>query len=148
DIDWTREDGKVLLPVLGKPLKAVLEAGELGRHDAERTFSYHEHPLPLNEHIELGQQHYPLAWWRSAGDRVNYRRFFEINDLVCLRQEDDQVFEETHALVLRLHREGLIDGVRIDHVDGLADPAGYCRTLRQRLGPDALIVVEKILMGG
>ena len=148
DIDWTREDGKVLLPVLGKPLKEVLEAGELVRHDDDRMFSYHEHRFPLNEHIELGRQHYRLAWWRSAGDRVNYRRFFEINDLVCLRQEDDRVFEETHALVLRLHREGLIDGVRIDHVDGLADPSGYCRTLRQRLGPDALIVVEKILMGG
>ncbi|MGE0425561.1 MAG: malto-oligosyltrehalose synthase [Reyranellaceae bacterium] len=147
DIDWRREDGKVLLPVLGKPLKEVLEGGELVRHD-DGTLGYHEHRFPLNEHAELGRQHYRLAWWRSAGDRINWRRFFEINDLVSLRQEDDMVFEETHALVLRLHREGAIDGVRIDHVDGLADPAGYCRTLRERLGPDAYIVVEKILLGG
>ncbi len=148
DIDWMREDGKVLLPVLGKPLKEALEGGELVRHDDDRTLSYHEHRFPLNEHIELGRQHYRLAWWRAAGDRINFRRFFDINDLVCLRQEDDAVFEETHALVLRLYREGTIDGVRIDHVDGLADPAGYCRKLRQRLGPDAYIVVEKILLGG
>ncbi len=148
DIDWHREDGRVLLPVLGKPLKEVLEAGELVRHDDDGTLSYHEHRFPMNEHIELGRQHYRLAWWRSAGDRINWRRFFDINDLVCLRQEDDRVFEETHALVLRLHREGAIDGVRVDHVDGLADPAGYCRKLRERLGPDAYIAVEKILLGG
>ena len=147
DIDWRREDGKVLLPVLGRPLNEVLEAGELVRHD-DGTLRYHEHRFPLNEHVELERQHYRLAWWRSAGDRINWRRFFEINDLVCLRQEDDVVFEETHALVLRLHREGAIDGVRIDHVDGLADPAGYCRKLRERLGPDAYIVVEKILLAG
>ncbi|MBX3501673.1 MAG: malto-oligosyltrehalose synthase [Alphaproteobacteria bacterium] len=146
DIDWQREDGKVLLPVLGKPLTDVLEAGELVRGDG--TLRYHGHRFPLNEHAELGRQHYRLAWWRSAGDRINWRRFFEINDLVCLRQEDEVVFDATHALILRLHREGAIDGVRIDHIDGLTDPAAYCRKLRQRLGPHAYIVVEKILLGG
>ena len=104
DIDWQREDGKVLLPVLGRPLKEVLEAGELVR-PGDGTLRYHEHRFPLNGHDALDRQPYRLAWWRSVGDRVNWRRFFEINDLVCLRQEDDMVFEETHALVLRLHRE-------------------------------------------
>jgi len=92
------------------------------------------------------RQVYRLGWWRSAGDRINWRRFFDINELVCLRMEDDAVFEEVHALVLRLVTEGVVDGVRVDHVDGLADPAGYCRKLRQRLGPDAYMVVEKILL--
>ncbi len=96
----------------------------------------------------LEHQHYRLAWWRSAGDRINWRRFFDINELVCLRMEEPEVFEAVHALPLRLHAEGLIDGLRVDHVDGLTDPAGYCRTLRRRLGEGAWLVVEKILLRG
>lgn len=108
-------------------------------------------------HALLERQHYRLAWWRSAADGINWRRFFEITDLAGVRVEQDDVFEATHALIFRLYTEGLIDGVRIDHVDGLADPGAYCRKLRQRLqalssqrpvelppGP-AYIVVEKIL---
>ncbi len=108
----------------------------------------------------LERQHYRLAWWRSAGDAINWRRFFDINGLVGLRVEDETVFEATHATLLRLYAEGLIDGVRVDHVDGLADPPGYCRRLRARLdelagqrpadapqGP-AWLVVEKILGAG
>ena len=84
----------------------------------------------------LARQHYRLAWWRTANDAINWRRFFDINELVALRMEHAPAFEDTHALVLRLYAEGLIDGVRVDHVDGLSDPAAYCRTLRQRF--DAL----------
>ena len=110
-------------------------------------------------HRLLERQHYRLAWWRCAGDEINWRRFFDINGLAGLRIEDDAVFEATHATLLRLYREGLIDGVRVDHVDGLADPPGYCRRLRARLdelaphgrrraaGP-AWLVVEKILGAG
>ena len=75
-------------------------------------------------HRLLEHQHYRLAWWRSAGDATNWRRFFDINGLVGLRIEDEAVFEATHATLLRLYQEGLIDGVRVDHVDGLADPRG------------------------
>lgn len=84
-------------------------------------------------HGLLQQQHYRLAWWRTAADEINWRRFFEISDLVGLRAEQDEVFEATHELVFRLYRDGLIDGVRADHVDGLADPAAYCRRVRSRL---------------
>ncbi len=88
-----------------------------------------------------------------AGDEINWRRFFDINGLAGLRIEEPKVFEETHATLFRLYEDGLIDGFRIDHVDGLSDPPGYCRRLRQRLqeiAPDrrAYIVVEKILGRG
>jgi (1->4)-alpha-D-glucan 1-alpha-D-glucosylmutase len=84
-------------------------------------------------HRLLERQHYRLAWWRAAADEINWRRFFDINGLAGLRVERPEVFEATHAYILQLHAEGLIDGVRIDHVDGLADPRGYCRKLRRRL---------------
>lgn len=108
-------------------------------------------------HALLERQHYRLAWWRTAADGINWRRFFEITDLAGVRVEQNDVFEATHALIFRLYTEGLIDGVRIDHVDGLADPARYCRKLRRRLQalasqrpPElppapAYIIVEKIL---
>ncbi len=108
-------------------------------------------------HSLLERQHYRLAWWRCAADGINWRRFFEVTDLAGVRVEQDDVFEATHALIFRLYTEGLIDGVRIDHVDGLADPGAYCRKLRQRLAalasqrpPElphapAWIIVEKIL---
>jgi len=108
-------------------------------------------------HALLERQHYRLGWWRGAADGINWRRFFEITDLAGVRVEQDDVFEATHALIFRLYTEGLIDGVRIDHVDGLADPGAYCRKLRQRLQalasqrpPElphapAYIIVEKIL---
>lgn len=111
-------------------------------------------------HRLLERQHYRLAWWRNAADEINWRRFFDINGLAGLRIEDEAVFDATHATLLRLYREGLIDGVRVDHVDGLADPPEYCRRLRARFaalegqrpadapkGP-AWLVVEKILGAG
>jgi (1->4)-alpha-D-glucan 1-alpha-D-glucosylmutase len=108
----------------------------------------------------LDHQHYRLAWWRSASDEVNWRRFFDISALAGMRVERGEVFDASHALILRLYAEGLIDGVRIDHVDGLAEPREYCTRLRARLDlahqqrPPALraappyLVVEKILARG
>ncbi|MFC3651439.1 malto-oligosyltrehalose synthase [Dyella humi] len=81
----------------------------------------------------LNLQHYRLAWWRSASQVVNYRRFFDIDSLVALAVERDDVFDAVHALPLRLIREGLIDGLRIDHVDGLTQPRDYLRKLRLRV---------------
>jgi (1->4)-alpha-D-glucan 1-alpha-D-glucosylmutase len=108
-------------------------------------------------HELLERQAYRLAHWRAAGDEINWRRFFDITELAGVRIERDDVFELIHALPLRLYSEGLIDGVRVDHVDGLADPAAYCVKLRAALeaaqsarpaeaaaGP-AYFVVEKIL---
>ncbi|MHB8507573.1 MAG: malto-oligosyltrehalose synthase [Candidatus Dormibacteria bacterium] len=89
-------------------------------------------------------QNYIPAFWRDAVHRVSYRRFFDINDLVGVRVEDPVVFEATHHLLLEITRRGELDGLRIDHVDGLADPAGYLRRLRDRAG-ESWLVVEKIL---
>jgi (1->4)-alpha-D-glucan 1-alpha-D-glucosylmutase len=110
-------------------------------------------------HRLLEHQHYRLAWWRTAGDLINWRRFFDVTGLASLRAETTEVFDATHAVVLRLYAEGLIDGLRVDHVDGLADPGAYCRRLRaelrarEHLRPaerqgSAWLVVEKILAHG
>ena len=82
-------------------------------------------------HALLEAQAYRFAFWRVASDEINYRRFFDINDLAALRMEDEDVFDATHAFVLSLAAEGRIDGLRIDHPDGLFDPAGYFRRLQQ-----------------
>jgi len=84
-------------------------------------------------HELLERQHYRLAWWRAAADEINWRRFFDINTLAGLRVELPRVFDATHRMILDLYAEGLIDGVRIDHIDGLADPRLYCRKLRRSM---------------
>jgi (1->4)-alpha-D-glucan 1-alpha-D-glucosylmutase len=177
--------GKVLLPILGRPYSDALTAGEitLQADDPQNLFvRYFDHIFPLAAesaeavtaashaafdpasaagrqrlHALLEAQHFRLAWWRSANDKINWRRFFDINELAAIRVEDDEVFEAVHETLFRLYAQGLIDGVRIDHIDGLAQPADYCRKLRARLhaletqrpttdqtGP-AYFVVEKIL---
>ncbi len=130
--------------------KAALEAA-LARFAAD---------TPDNQrrlHELLQRQHYRLAWWRAAADEINWRRFFDINTLAGVRAEVPRVFDATHRHILQLYAEGLIDGVRIDHIDGLADPRGYARKLRRAMaaagqkrpaeapGGDPYIVVEKIL---
>jgi (1->4)-alpha-D-glucan 1-alpha-D-glucosylmutase len=177
DINWESPDptlkNKVLLPVLGAPLAETLARGEItiGRTGGKAVLAYADHRFPLRPEDELAladaaredfrrpelflrlleHQHYRLAWWRTAGDLINWRRFFDINDLVALRMEDDAVFEAVHAKSLALYEEGLIDGFRVDHIDGLADPRCYCRKLRARLEqlrPGGYLVVEKIFAPG
>ncbi|NWC92711.1 MULTISPECIES: malto-oligosyltrehalose synthase [unclassified Pseudomonas] len=104
-------------------------------------------------HHLLEQQSYRLASWRTAADDINWRRFFDVNELGGLRVERSAVFEATHGKIFQLIGEGLIDGLRIDHIDGLADPRGYCRKLRRRVdslagGRHLPIFVEKILGEG
>ena len=104
----------------------------------------------------LDAQHYRLAFWRRAPTEIDYRRFFDVNELAALRQEDPEVFAETHELILSLVGERVIDGLRVDHVDGLLDPLGYLERLRQEVErripttEEAVfpIVVEKILSPG
>ncbi|MDU8418210.1 malto-oligosyltrehalose synthase [Pseudomonas syringae] len=84
-------------------------------------------------HRLLERQHYRLASWRTAGDDINWRRFFDINELGGLRVERPQVFEATHGKIFQLIADGLVDGLRIDHIDGLADPRGYGRKLHRRV---------------
>src|SRR5581483_11298940 len=95
----------------------------------------------------LSRQNYRLSRWRSAERELVYRRFFDINTLVGVRTEDERVFEDTHQLILDWLRRGELDGVRVDHPDGLRDPAEYFRRLREA-APDAWIVAEKILQPG
>ena len=95
----------------------------------------------------LERQNYRLAWWRSARRDLGYRRFFDVTTLVGLRTEDPSVFDETHVAILRWLADGLVDGLRIDHPDGLRDPEGYLRSLRWA-GPRTWLLVEKILSTG
>ena len=144
DIDWDLDDGRIVLPVLGSDDDAaalevdgdVLRLGDLVYPIAPGTNS--------GSGAEVhDRQHYRLIGWRSG--RSGYRRFFSITSLAGLRQEDRAVFEATHVEVKRWFTEGLVDGVRIDHPDGLSDPAGYLGWLRELAGPQAWIVMEKIL---
>ncbi|GAA0623217.1 malto-oligosyltrehalose synthase [Streptomyces crystallinus] len=150
DIDWTANGGKVLLPVLAGPV-----GGELGRLTVDRergVLAYGEaHEFPLRAGTEglslpelLDAQWYRLGWWRLARTELNYRRFFTISDLIGVRVEDEGVFAATHAKVLELVRDGVVDGLRVDHPDGLADPETYLRRLSAATG-GAWTVVEKIL---
>ena len=99
-------------------------------------------------HRLLESQAYRLAHWRVASSDINYRRFFDVNSLAGLRVELSDVFHRSHETVFRHVREGRIDGLRIDHIDGLADPQGYARALQAAVGPGFYVVVEKILEPG
>ncbi|EXU68784.1 alpha-amylase [Streptomyces sp. PRh5] len=132
DIDWRAHGGKVLLPVLGGPLGE--EWDRLRVEDG--ALRYYDHAFPLRPGTEglplaelLDAQCYRLGWWRLARTELNYRRFFTISELIAVRVEDPEVFAATHATLLELVRDGVVDGLRIDHPDGLADPEGYLRRL-------------------
>jgi (1->4)-alpha-D-glucan 1-alpha-D-glucosylmutase len=228
DINWhsTRPDlrGRVLLPILGAPYGAALEAGDIklrfDRTEGSFSFWYYEHRCPVSPfgyaailsaggetlaqlarefaalkgprvealralaatlkqklavaakrpeiaaaidaaltllagrpghraslrklHRLLNTQAYRLAHWRVAADEINYRRFFDINDLAGLRMELPALFAQTHQLIFALVERGDIQGLRIDHIDGLFDPGGYAAALRQQLPEPFHIVVEKI----
>jgi (1->4)-alpha-D-glucan 1-alpha-D-glucosylmutase len=159
DVDWAAEDGRVLLPVLGAPLGEVLDAGELavaqdgGSRGDETVLRYYDHVFPVRPGTEaldlpdlLAAQCYRLCHWREGSTRLNYRRFFDVTTLAAVRVEDPAVFDATHELLLELFSAGLLDGFRIDHPDGLADPRGYLARLADVTG-DAWVVAEKILEG-
>lgn len=146
DIDWEAGGGQVLLPVLAGPVESCdLRAdGEVLRY-GEQEFPLREGTAGLGLPELLAAQWYRPAWWREARTALNYRRFFTISELIGVRVEDPEVFTATHAKVLELVRDGVAEGLRIDHVDGLADPEGYLRRLRAAAGPHCWVVVEKIL---
>lgn len=159
DVDWSAGDGALLMPVLGSRVGAVLAAGELsvdtveiaGLGGPQTVLRYFDHVFPVRpgtEQLPLGElvdrQHYRLAYWRVANEELNYRRFFDVGTLAAVRVEDPAVFDATHALLTDLVRSGAVDGLRIDHPDGLADPSGYLTRLAEATG-DAWVVVEKIL---
>ncbi|MHA6248307.1 malto-oligosyltrehalose synthase [Pontibacter sp. CAU 1760] len=95
----------------------------------------------------LEKQHYILCHWQKTEKQINYRRFFTVNDLICLRMEHPEVFDQYHQFIKQLYDQGLLQGLRVDHVDGLFDPTTYLKRLRALTGPEAYLVVEKILEG-
>ncbi len=124
----------------------------LCREDAEVSEAIDHVVHEVNSSVDaldefLSQQYYRLAYWRTADQQLGYRRFFDVNTLIGLRVEREFVFDETHALILKWLKQGLLDGVRVDHPDGLRDPKQYFERLRLR-APDAWIVGEKILEPG
>ncbi|QLH24711.1 malto-oligosyltrehalose synthase [Streptomyces sp. Rer75] len=154
DIDWAEHGRKVLLPVLGGPLG---DEWERLRPGDDGVLRYDDHAFPLRPGTErlplaemLDAQWYRLGWWRLARTELNYRRFFTISELIAVRVEDPEVFDATHGTLLGLLRDGVLDGLRVDHPDGLADPEGYLRALDGAVraatgGEGRWTVVEKIL---
>ncbi|MEZ0165209.1 malto-oligosyltrehalose synthase [Kineococcus sp. LSe6-4] len=163
DVDWSVPDRAILMAVLGQRIGQVLAAGELSldRSGDEPVLRYYDHVFPVRPGTEdlpleelVDRQWYRLAHWRVADEELNYRRFFDVDTLAAVRVEDPEVFEATHRLLLELVHEGSLQGLRIDHPDGLADPRGYLdrlaaatRTGDEGEGSSAWVVVEKILEG-
>jgi (1->4)-alpha-D-glucan 1-alpha-D-glucosylmutase len=173
DIDWTPTDsslhGKVLVPILGSSYGEALANNQLVlKFDAEtsefaiwvddanmlpldpKTYPKPEDVAAINAdpdrlHQLVQRQNWRLARYSVGADDINYRRFFIVNDLAGIRIEDDKVFEHAHALIFQLIDEGLVDGLRIDHIDGLRDPKAYALKLREKSPRPIYLVVEKIL---
>lgn len=156
DIDLSRSRA-ILMPVLGRRIGDELADGSIVVEERDiagtpqHVVAYHDHVFPIRPGTEdlpldelLDQQWYRLAYWKVGNDELNYRRFFDVDTLAAIRVEDQDVFDASHALLIRLYEEGLIDGFRIDHPDGLATPRGYLQKLQRATG-GCWVVVEKIL---
>lgn len=150
DVDWELAGGKVRLPMLGSDT----DLGKLEIVDGELRYYDHRFPLAAGTYSDgdtpqevHARQHYELMDWRRADAELNYRRFFAVTTLAGIRVEDPRVFHEAHAEVGRWFAEDLVDGLRVDHPDGLADPSGYLRWLKDLSG-GAYVLVEKILEPG
>jgi (1->4)-alpha-D-glucan 1-alpha-D-glucosylmutase len=160
---------RLMAPFLGGSLAECLARGELRLEAAEGRYviRYYDKAYPVAAQLHdwvasridlinadpvlletlLLRQHYLLTAAGQASKQINYRRFFTINGLICLRMEDGKVFDAWHERIHHWHQQGWIQGLRIDHIDGLADPKGYCERLRDRFGEDCYIIAEKILTG-
>jgi (1->4)-alpha-D-glucan 1-alpha-D-glucosylmutase len=133
DVDWDFGDGRVRVPVIGDGDEGSVQRGTDG-------VSYHDHRFPAGEGYEL-------VSWRAADDQLNWRRFFAVNTLAGIRVEEPWVFDESHVEIARWFAEGLVDGLRVDHPDGLRHPEAYLRDLAALTG-GAYVLVEKILEPG
>lgn len=151
DIDWRADngaDGKIVLPVLGTA--DDLTELTVDTDDDEPMLAYYEHRFPIAPGTEGSDaaavhehQSYRLVDWQAGVS--TYRRFFTVNSLAAIRQEDPSVFDATHAVVAEWVRHDLVDGIRVDHPDGLSRPAEYVERLRALVGPDRRVFIEKIL---
>jgi (1->4)-alpha-D-glucan 1-alpha-D-glucosylmutase len=154
DIDWPAGGGRLVIPVLGETLEEAAQSGALRVVNSELRYYDHRFPLApgsaddgaaaLTVH---SRQHYQLVDWHRADHDLNYRRFFAVNELAAIRVERPEVFDASHVEIVRWIREGLVDGLRVDHPDGLADPGGYLDALAAATN-GAYVLVEKILENG
>jgi len=160
---------RLMMPILGSPLEECIQKGELSLQPAPQGFviRYFDAELPVDPGLDdwifdaggaekvnahshlldqlLRRQAYILTHYRLADEHINYRRFFTVNSLIGLCMEKEAVFDAWHASLRRWMGQGRIDGLRVDHIDGLADPKAYLQRLRQLFGEECYIVVEKIL---
>jgi len=149
DIDW--DAGPVLLPILDADEEKALS--ELSLADDRSELRYYEHAFPVAPGTgDTGspqevheRQHYRLMSWKRGAAELTYRRFFDVSTLAAVRVEIPEIFEDTHREILRWVHAGEIDGIRVDHPDGLSDPGGYVRRLRAAIGPRRWLLAEKIL---
>ncbi|MDR7123949.1 malto-oligosyltrehalose synthase [Pseudotabrizicola sp. 4114] len=154
DIDWSA--GRLVLPWLPRPVKALLAEDALRVEPDARLGAVlvaGDVRLPLRGGAEgsleevLERQCWQLADWQAGSDCITHRRFFNITELICMRIDREEVFDDMHRLVLALIASGDVQGLRVDHVDGLRAPGEYLARLRNRVGPDVPVWVEKILVG-
>ncbi len=159
DVDWAA--GPILLPILADDGTAAPEEKALGELSVQGDeLRYYEHAFPIAPGTGDGtpaevheRQHYRLVSWKRGAAELTYRRFFDVSTLAAVRVEIPEIFDKTHRLVLDMIAAGEVDGIRVDHPDGLSDPGAYVRRLRGALdrsppGPDRWLLVEKILMVG
>lgn len=155
DIDWEFGHGRLRLPVLGEDVEQAAASGALRMEAGELRYYEHRFPLapgsaaPADEDVLAvhARQHYELMHWRREADQLNYRRFFGVSSLAAVRVEDPAVFEETHGEIRSWFADGLVDGLRVDHPDGLRAPVEYLERLDTLTG-GAYLLVEKILEHG
>ncbi|KQT92037.1 maltooligosyl trehalose synthase [Marmoricola sp. Leaf446] len=141
DVDWEAGDGRLLVPVVGDDDEDAVQV-------AQGEVRYHDHRFPMAPGTTtLEEQHYRLVHWRRGDAELNYRRFFTVTTLAGVRVEDADVFDAAHVEVARWFDEGLVDGLRVDHPDGLRDPGAYLDDLA-RLTGGSYVLVEKILEPG
>lgn len=168
DVNWSYPEewlkGKILAPFLQQPYSECLKQGLLSLVngvDGSKVL-YGNSNFPVNHRIAvkersrqitpefldelLSSQFYALRYWKTALRQINYRRFFDITDLIGVRIENQEVFEFSNRLIFSLASAGQVSALRVDHIDGLYNPDGYLTWMREKL-PDAYLIVEKILTG-
>ncbi|GAA4087243.1 malto-oligosyltrehalose synthase [Mucilaginibacter panaciglaebae] len=173
DIEWESEiyDGRIMVPFLGLPFDEAIDQKQiqLEKKDSKLWFIYFDQRYPVKvESLEKFtsayikkvnndtrllkdiaiSQAYQLCHWQETDRQINFRRFFTVNGLICLNMQDEEVFKQYHQLIRQLLDEGVFQGLRVDHIDGLYDPQGYLKRLHELAGPETYITVEKILEAG
>jgi malto-oligosyltrehalose synthase len=173
DIEWDSPiyDGRIMVSFLGLTFNEALEQKQiqLKKKDGKLWFTYfgQRYPVEIESpqnftpayikkvnntpqllHQIAAKQNYQLCHWQETDRQINYRRFFTVNGLICLNMQYDEVFSHYHQLIKQLLDEGVFQGLRVDHIDGLYNPKGYLKKLRELAGPETYITVEKILEEG